>query len=148
MNVNSNAPYNYTRSHILTKDSPVTHNRFGNASTNHNNTSASCPSGFPYNSNSGSCTRPKYLRSHYHLYDTQQDCENSGLRGAKTNGCQYVNLYPYGNAGYLPICDKGYTSAQIARYIGPGSTDLNPLYCYQNCPSGWADNNTIYCSHV
>ena len=141
----THTPYNFKRTYILTNDAPVTHNRFGNVSNRNSEPSLTsinkqstkpCPTGFP--PNLGGCKRPTYSRmpSSGSPFNTQQECQNSGIRGAKTNGCEYVHSLD-GN-GYLPICDDNYTSSD---------DDTSPpvqLYtstCYKNCPAGWSGNS-------
>lgn len=145
-----NTHYNFQRTPKLASDAPITHNRFGNGSSNQCN--SSCPVDYTYIGNTSSppgkpvCAAPSYYRTNTGTYyNTQQECEDSASHGAKTNGCEYViNNYPNFGRGYLPKCDKGYYSR--GDRAGKGPYAIDPFHCYKICPPNWTGElNYHYC---
>ena len=71
------------------------------------------------------CVKPYYTVAG--PYNSKVECENSGSRGVKQNGCQQLM------GQWFPVCDSNYD----LQSLNPGSGKILPLICRQNCPQGW-----------
>ena len=85
-----------------------------------------CPTGFLDQGNV--CLKPA-VYSTPHGYDTRQECENSGERGAKKNGCYRQPIYPNFEHKWYPACDQGFLRTHLDT-------------CYPYCPAGWTDDKS------